>query len=139
MCIRDRLSAKVPPVFVVKLLSAELLPMAAAKVVAPVLLTVNDLADTLVSVLIVPPKLAAPAPVVTETSSVNTKGALPKVTAAFVVLICPAALIRLGAEAVNPPVKTNASAAASPSVNVPVWLNTAPLLTVVCAPKSSRL
>ena len=113
-------------------------PTAAVNVVAPVVLTVNDLAVKL-AVLMVPPKLTLALPAATDTSSVNTQGAPPKVTAAFAVLIRPAALMLLGAVAVKPPAKLKASVASSPKVKLPVWLNTVLLVTVVCAPKSFTL
>ena len=87
------LIAKVPPRLVNKLLNAELSPTAAVNVVAPVLFTVNDLAAIVGAVLMVPPKLTLPLPAVTDKSSVNTMGAVPKITAPLVVLICPAALM----------------------------------------------
>ena len=58
------------------------------------------------------------------------------------VLICPAALIPLGAVAVKPPAKVKVSVAWLPNVRVPVLLNTVAAcvpLMLVLLPRSARL
>ncbi len=112
--------ATLPPAVVARLPNSALSPIAAVKVVAPVVWMVNDLAATPLAELMVPPKLTLPLPVLMMTLSVNSKSAPPITTSVLVVLICPAAEIWLGAVAVKPPVNTKVSVAASPKVKVPV-------------------
>ena len=73
----------------------------------------------------------APPAVVSTTSSVNVTPvaeptvASPKlITPTPLVLICPAALMLLGAVAVKPPAKVKVSVALLPKVKMPVLLNT---------------
>ncbi len=90
-----------------------------------------------------------PPAVVSVTSSVNVTPvaeptvASPKlITAAPLVLICPAALMLLGAVAVMPPAKLKVSVALLPKVKMPVLLNTVgakALVTFVVPPSSAKL
>jgi hypothetical protein len=60
--------------------------------------------------------------------------AVPKLIAAFVVLIVPARLLLLGAVAVTPPVKVKLSPASSPIVRLPVLLKVTAFVIVPPAP-----
>ncbi len=109
---------------------------------------VNDCELTVLP-LTAPLMFNVPPAVVSTTSSVSVTPvaeptvASPKLmTPTPVVLICPAALIALGAVAVKPPAKVNESAALLPKVRVPVLLNAVgarvPLMLVLL-PRSARL
>ena len=90
-----------------------------------------------------------PPAVLRTTSSVNVTPvaeptvASPKlITPAPLVLICPAALMLLGAVAVKPPAKLKVSVALLPKVKLPVLLNTVAAcvpLMLVLLPRSARL
>ena len=109
---------------------------------------VNDCELTVLP-LTAPLMFNVPPAVVSTTSSVSvTPVAEPTVASPKlmmptpVVLICPAALIALGAVAVKPPAKVNESAALLPKVRVPVLLNAVAAcvpLMLVLLPCKARL
>jgi len=109
---------------------------------------VNDCVLAVVP-LTAPLMFKAPPAVVRTTSSVSvTPVAEPTVASPRLmmptplVLICPAALMLLGAVAVKPPAKVKLSVALLPKVRVPVLLNTVAacvLLMLVLLPCKTRL
>ena len=115
---------------------------------ALVAFNVNDCVLAVVP-LTVPLMFKVPPAVVNTTSSVNVTPvgeptvASPKlITPAPLVLICPAALMLLGAVAVKPPAKVNTSLALLPKVKIPVLLNTVAAcvpLMLVLLPCKARL
>ena len=113
------------PVSVAKLLKARVVPTAPPKVVVALLLRVSELAVAdAAEVSIVPPKRMLPSPLLKVALSDKVTGTDPNVISALVVLICPAALMLMGAVAVKPPANVNVSVALLPKVKVPVLLNT---------------
>ncbi len=90
-----------------------------------------------------PPAVLSTTSSVIVTSVAEPTTSSPKLMALRpLVLICPAALMVLGAIAVKPPAKVNESAALLPKVRVPVLLNTVgarvPLM-LVFDPNSAKL
>ncbi len=126
-----------PPALVDKLASEAVCPMAPFKVTTPVLLSCKLKVPSTV-----PLSSKLPRPVLKVVSAVKATGAVPRVMLAFVVLICPAALMFVGAVAVKPPAKVRLSVAWLPKVRVPVLLNTVAAcvpLMLVLLPRSARL
>ncbi len=115
---------------------------------ALVAFNVNDCVLAVVP-LTAPLIFKAPPEVLSTTSSVRVKSvaepavASPKlITPAPLVLICPAALMLLGAIAVKPPAKVKLSVALLPKVKMPVLLNTVAAcvsLMLVLLPCKARL
>ena len=109
---------------------------------------VNDCVLAVVP-LTAPLMFKLPPAVLRTTSSVNVTPvaeptvASPKLMALKpLVLICPAALMALGAVAVKPPAKLNVSVALLPNVSVPVLLNTVATwmsLMLALEPNSAKL
>ncbi len=109
---------------------------------------VNDCVLAVVP-LTAPLMFKLPPAVLRTTSSVNVTPvaeptvASPKLMALKpLVLICPAALMALGAVAVKPPAKLNVSVALLPNVRVPVLLNTVATwmsLMLALEPNSAKL
>ena len=93
--------AKVPPVLVVKLVNASLLPIVLTKVVAPVVFTVKAKAP-----FTVPLRLTGPLPADKIVSAPKSVALLtpPIVIVVLVVLIVPFRVTVLGAVATKPPV-----------------------------------
>ena len=134
---------KVPPVLVVTLLKAELLPTAACSVVIPVLFKVR-LCIPLVASFTVPPSVMSPLPELMVVSAVSESAVSlsPKLMTLLVVFTVPAALMAAGFVAVTPPAKVKVSPAPLPSTKLPVFKNVVAVfaaLTLVVVPNNSTL
>ena len=118
---------KVPPVLVVKLVKASLLPIVLAKVVAPVVLTVRAKAPFTVLL-----RLTAPLPDDKIVSAPKSIAPLtpPMVIVVLVVLIVPARVTVLGAVATKPPVYVWMPLVL-PKAKVPVFRKVIALVIVV--------
>ena len=109
---------------------------------------VNDCVLAVVP-LTAPLMFKLPPEVLSTTSSVNVTPVVEPTTASPklmtptpLVLICPAAVMFVGAVAVSPPAKLNTSLALLPKVRVPELLNTVAAcvpLMLVLLPRSARL
>jgi len=123
---------KVPPLFVVTVVSAALLPMVLAKVVTPEVLTVRAKAPFTVLL-----RLTAPLPddkIVSAPKDVT----LPIVIVVSLVLIVPLRVTVLGAVATKPPVYVWVPPA-WPKVRVPVLLKVTALVIVLAVPVKDAL
>ncbi len=144
--------AKVAPLLCVRVsvLSEVVCPKVLVTLTVPALVAfkVNDCVLAVVP-LTVPLMFKVPPAVLRTTSSVSVTPVAEPTTLspklmAFkpLVLICPAALMLLGAVAVKPPAKLKVSVAPLPKVRVPVLLNTVATcmsLMLVLEPNSAKL